>query len=255
MLEDGLDFVGVEVHHGNARLVEDAELALEVVLEVGVLDGGDVVSPNVQEAGNGKVQAQDAVVLERLARDLHVHVGKACLTGVCEVTPEVRGLRGGVVALLALDAVACLDGTQDARVGVGLVSVENRAEHVGDRGLSLGARDANDGEVVVGVAEGLGGGEGHGATQVRGDEGGSAWGNGGQLCGMVLVAEVGHGSLLERRDEVCRLEGGALAHEDVCWDNHARVAVDSRDGHCALLGGDVCCGGQQPLAVEELGER
>ena len=214
-----------------------------------------MVTPNVQEAGNGKVKAQDAVVLEGLARDLHIHVGKACLAGVGEVTPEVRGLRRGVVALLALDAVKGLDGAHDAGTCVRLVAVKHGAEHVGHRRLALGAGDANDGEVVVGVAKGLGRGERHGAAQVRGDECGRSGGNVCQLGCAVPVAKVGHGALFERGGEIGWLEGGALAHKDMRWDNDARVAVDPGDGRGALFGGDVCCGGQQPLIVEKLGKR
>ena len=254
-LENGLDLVGVKVHHGNARLIKDAELALEVVLEIGVLNGRDVVAPNVEEACNCKVKAQDSVVLEGLARDLHVHVGKAGLAGVGEVTPEVRGLRRGVVALLALDAVEGLDGAHDAGTCVRLVAVKHGAEHVGHRRLALGAGDANDGEVVVGVAKGLGRGERHGAAQVRGDECGRSGGNVCQPGCAVPVAKVGHGALFERGGEIGWLEGGALAYKDVRGDNRARVAVDPRDGHSALLGGDVYRGGQQPLIVEELGKR
>ena len=251
---DLVEKVGVEVDDGDRGHVEDLELALEVVLEVGVLDRRDVVAPDVEEAGDAEVEAEDAIVLQTLARHLHGHVLEAGLVGVVEVSPEVGGLGRGVVALLALDAVKGLDAAENARVLVGLIAVENGAEHVGDRRLALGPGDADDLDLVVGAVKGLGGGVGHGRPQVGAHERGHARRDGLELVGVLLVAEVGDCPLPQRDGEVLGLERPPLADEDVTGAGNARVAVDARDGRLGVLGSDVARGREEALLVKELDE-
>ena len=80
--QDAVGVVGVEVDHGAAALLEDLQLGGEVILEVLVLDGADVVEADVQEAPDREVDAVGAVVLERLAGDLHHKAAEARVAGV-----------------------------------------------------------------------------------------------------------------------------------------------------------------------------
>ena len=52
-------------------LGEYLELACEVILEIGMLDGRDVILADVDEASDGKVDPKGAVILKGLARRLH----------------------------------------------------------------------------------------------------------------------------------------------------------------------------------------
>ena len=170
------------------------------------------------------------------------------------MTPEVRALRGGVVALGVLHAVKGVNGADDARAGVGLLTVQHGAQHVGDRGLALGARDAHDLDVVVGVAEGVRGGVCHGAAQVGGHEGGYAGGRLPQGVCVLLVAQIGDSALLERAHEVGRAECLALAHEDVPRADDAGVAVAAGDGRGARFLREVADLGERPPRAEKLGD-
>lgn len=85
----------VQIDAPHLRLGEDPQLGGEVVLKVGVLDGGDVVQADVQEAGGGEAGAQGAVVLQRLAGHLHGEVGDAGRHRVGKVPLEIQG--SGVV--------------------------------------------------------------------------------------------------------------------------------------------------------------
>ena len=104
-VKDALEVGGAEVDHGVVALGEDLELAGEVVLEGGVLDGGDVVCADVEERRDVEREAEAAVILERLARDLHHHGGEVLIAGVGEVAPEVGRLGRGVRGLDVLRAV------------------------------------------------------------------------------------------------------------------------------------------------------
>ena len=108
-VEDTLEVGGAEVDHGVVALGEDLELAGEVILEGGVLDGGDVIRADVEERRDVEREAEAAVILERLARDLHHHGGEVMLAGVGEVAPEVGCLGRGVGGLDVLRAVIGVD--------------------------------------------------------------------------------------------------------------------------------------------------
>ena len=107
--------VCLQVDNGLARLAKNPQLGGKVILPGGVLQGGDVVAADVQEGRHVQVQADDAVVLEGLAGDLHDQVVQVAVARVGDVAPQVAGLGRGVDALRALDAVEGLDGADDGR--------------------------------------------------------------------------------------------------------------------------------------------
>ena len=249
--QDALDVGAAEVHHGGATLAEDLELACEVILERGVLDGRDVVGADVQEGGDVELDAQRAVVLERLARDLHHHGVEAGVTCVGEVAPEVGGLGRGVGRLGVLDAVVGVDGSDDAAGLASVCSVDDVSEHVGRGRLALGARDAHLGKRAVGVAERCGGDEGHRGAHVARDDGACTLRHLGKLVQAGRLADVGHGTLLERGREVGRLEGASLAEEDVARLHEARVAGGAGHGR---VGRELALAREDAALVEELDE-
>ena len=104
--------LGVDVYHGGLALVENAQLAGEIILKGGVLDARDMVAPDIEKDAKGKRHAEHAIVLQPLARDLHDHVAPAGFHGVPQMPPELGGLGSGVVALVVLDAVVGFDGTK-----------------------------------------------------------------------------------------------------------------------------------------------
>ena len=55
-LQHPVGVVAVQVHAGGGRLGKDPQLGGEVVLKIGVLNGGDVVHADVQKHGGGKLQ-------------------------------------------------------------------------------------------------------------------------------------------------------------------------------------------------------
>ena len=152
-MENALEVGAAEVHHGGAALAEDLELACEVVLEGGVLNGGDVILADVEERGDVKFDVQGAVVLERLARHLHDHGGEVGVTRVGKVAPEIRRLGRGVGRLAVLDAVVRVDGPDNTAAPGAVSGVDNGAQHIGRGGLALRARDAHLGKGAVGMGE------------------------------------------------------------------------------------------------------
>jgi len=80
---------------------------------------------------------------------------------------------------------------------VGLLAVEDGAEHIGHGRLALGARDADDLDVVVGSAEGLGGGIGHGGGAGSKLTIEVLRGGGLELVSMFHIAQVGHGAVFK----------------------------------------------------------
>ena len=247
--------VAPQVHHGDARLVEDAQLALEVVLPRGVLERRDVVGPDVEEGGHVEAEPQHAVVLERLARHLHHHARQAAFGRVGEVAPEVWRLGCGVDALHALDAVERLDGAEKSGPRGGQRAaicgrVQDRAQHVGRGRLALGAREADDLEPLVGVAPRRGRDVRHRAAHVAAGEARHLRMGGRQLVGQALLGEVRHAPGLEREVEVVGLERGALAHEDVAGRGLARVAVAAADGRVARAV-EARRAHEEPLALKQ----
>ena len=229
MLKHRVELVGVKVHHRNARLVKNAQLAAKVICKVGVLHGANVIAPNIEEARDVQAQVNHAVVLERLARYLHHQVRQAGVRGVAHVAPQVGGFRCRVHALELLHAVERLDRAQDRRARLGAAGVQDLLQHVAHGRLALGARDAHHVDVAVRVAPRRGGGHGHGAAQVACNKLRHAGRHGGKLVRARVVAQVGDAAGLEGGRKVRRLERGPLAHEEVVRCCEARVAVRAGD--------------------------
>ena len=139
--------VAVQIDAVDGPLAEDPKLGGEVVLKVGVLDGGDVVVADVEKGGGGEIGAQGAVVLQGLAGHLHGQVLQSGLHRVGEVALEVQGVRRGDVGLKAVHPVVGVDGGDQAGLRLALlrhVLVQNVLQIVGGGGLALGPRQADD---------------------------------------------------------------------------------------------------------------
>ncbi len=147
--------VTVQIDAAHVGLGKDVQLGGEVVLKVRVLNGGDVVVADVEKAGGGKVGAQGAVVLQRLAGHLHGEVGDPRRHRVGKVPLEIQGLGGGQVGLEALHPVVGVDGGDDAALRPALlrqVLVQDILQIIGGGGLALGAGDADDRQEPGGMA-------------------------------------------------------------------------------------------------------
>ena len=121
-------------------------------------------------------------------------------------------------------AVVRLDRADDPARALPARLLDDRAEHIGCGGLSLGARDANDGQVTIGVAERRSGCERHGRAQVVRDERGRLGRDCRELVRVRAVAEVGNGPGIKRLGEKLWLERRPLAHEEVSGRDRPRVA-------------------------------
>ena len=71
VLDDAVCILGVGIDAAEAAGVENFELGIEVILEVRVLDGADVVAADVQKRGDIVRDAAHAAVFKRLRRGLH----------------------------------------------------------------------------------------------------------------------------------------------------------------------------------------
>ncbi len=240
--------VAVQVDAVHRPLPEDAQLGGEVVLEVRVLDGGDVILPDVQKAGGGEVGAQGTVVLQGLAGHLHGQVVDAAGGGVGEVPLEVHRVGGGDVGLEPLYPVIGVDGGDHGGLRPAqalLQPVQNVLEIVGGGGFALGARDADDLQLPRGVViEQVGqGGDGR-AHVIHRDAGKVHLRIGGG-------AHIGDGPPVLGRLQKLPLEVGPLADEQGAGDDLPGVV-----GHQLHRRGAVGHGGgvfrQQPPAGQQV---
>ena len=217
-------------------MLEDTQLRGEIVLEVRVFDGGDVVLPDVQEAGGGEVGAQGAVVLQGLAGHLHGQVADAAGRRVGKVPLEIHCIGGGDVGLEPLHPVVGVDGGDHSGLRPAqalLQSVQNVLEVVGGGGFALGARDADDLQLSRGVVIEQVGQGGDGCAHVIHRDAGQVHlriGGG---------AHIGDGPPVLGRLQKLPLEVGPLAEEQGAGDDfpgvvghqfHRRAAVGHSGG-------------------------
>ena len=105
-----------------------------------------MVGADVEKDGGGKVGAQCAVVLQRLAGGLHHQVLHARPDRVGQMALELQGLRGGDVGLKPLHPVIGEDGGQQAAARpapLRLVLVQDVLEVEGGGGFSLCPRQGD----------------------------------------------------------------------------------------------------------------
>ena len=219
--------VAVQVDAADPGLGEDLQLGGEVVLKVRVLDGGDVVLPDVEKAGGGKFRAQGAVVFERLAGHLHGQVLQAGPEGVGEVALELQGLGGGEVGLKALHPVVGVDGGDDPALPpplLGGVLVQDILEVVGGGGLTLGAGDADDLQLPRGVVVEEVGQGGDGPAHVGDQDAGQVH------LGIGGLAHVGGGPQVPGALEKFRPEVGPLAEKEGAGHHVPGVVGHQGDG-------------------------
>ena len=249
-VEHVLHPLGVQVDHGQGGVAEDLQLGGEVVLKVGVLDGGDVIVADVEEDGGREGHAVHAVVLQSLGGDLHGEVLHSAPGGIGEVALEVQGLRGGEVGLEPLHAVVGVDGGDDAALRLfpgGQVLVKDILEVICGGAFPLCTGDTHHVELGAGVVVVEVGQEGHGPAHVGHLEAGGVPG-----LGPGVVGEVDEGPLPEGVGEVLALEVGPLDDEEGPRPDVLGVAGDQRHGGGEEGGREGLSAGEEPLLLEEL---
>ena len=228
-----VNLFGAQIHHGGLCLVKDPEFALKIILKRGVFDRRDVVAADVEEARHVKRQILDALVLERLARDLHDHGLTTGRAAVGDMTPDLGGLGRSIGALVALDAIV---GTHRTDHAAGLARrFDNRLEHKSGRGLSLGAGDAHDLDVVVGTVVDLRRQQGHGRANAINNQHRSTalLRQRLQRLDQRLLTHKCDGARIERHAQKRGLKGSTFAEEYVTCRDRARIKRAA--GHGTLV--------------------
>ena len=232
-LQHTVNLFGAQIHHGGLCLVKDPEFALKIILKRRVFDRRDVVTADVEEARHVKRQILDALVLERLARDLHDHGLATGLTAVGDMAPDLGGLGRGIGALVALDTIV---GVHRADHAAGLARrFDNRLKHKSGRGLSLGTGDAHDLDVVVGTVVDLRRQQGHGRANAINNQHRSTalLRQRLQRLDQRLFAHKCDGTRIERHAQKRGLKGSTFAKEHVTCRDRARIKRAA--GHGTLV--------------------
>ena len=233
-LKHAIGMVDVKAHHGTMCLGEYLELACKVILEIGMLDGRDMVLTDVDEASDGKVDPKGAVVLEGLARRLHHQLACAHRGGVSDMSLELEGLRGGELRGSARDAVVENVGGEDGS-GMGAEcagsSVKHALEIESAGRLALGACEGARLNAARGVVVEHVGQDAHGAAHVVHE-------HARRLDAIErLLGKIAECPRRKRLLQVLALERAALAHKERAGHNLARVGRDEIDqGLLAALG-------------------
>ena len=225
-LQDLGGVVAVQIDAADIGLREDFQLGGEVVLKVGMLDGGDMVGADVQEAGGGEAGAQGAVVLQGLARHLHGQIVHPGGHGIAEVALQIQRLRSGEVGLKSLHTVIGVDGGDHTALGLLfslLIGVQNILKVISGGRFTLSTGNADDIQGLGGVVIAQIGQGSDGAAHIA-DQ------NTGQIhLGIGGQRDVGHGPLVLRHGEKLGFEMGALTDEEGAGNHAAGVVGDKRD--------------------------
>lgn len=232
-LQHTIDPFGAQIHHGGLCLVKDPEFALKIILKRGVFDRRDVVAADVEEARHVKRQILDALVLERLARNLHDHGLATGRAAVGDMAPDLGGLGRSIGALIALDTIV---GTHRADHAAGLARrLDDGLEHKSGRGLSLSAGDAHDLDVVVRTVVDLRRQQGHGRANTINNQHRSTalLRQRLQRLDQRLLAHKCDGARIERHAQKRGLKGSTFAEEHVTCRDRARIKRAA--GHGTLV--------------------
>ena len=92
-----------------------------------------------------------------------------------EMAPQLRSLGRGVVRRLSVFAVKHLNTANHAALGVRLVAVKNSAQHIRAGRLAFCTRNADGGELLVGMSRNACGRVGHGKAHVMHANSGYVW--------------------------------------------------------------------------------
>ena len=198
-----------------------------------MFDRRDVVAADVEEARHVKRQVLDALVLERLARDLHDHGLATGRAAVGDMAPDLGSLGRGVGALVALDTIV---GVHRADHAAGLTRRFNDGlEHESGRGLSLSTSDAHDLDVVVGTVVDLRRQQGHSRAHAVHDQHRRAvlLRQRFQRLDQRLLAHKCDGARIERHAQKRGLKGSTFAKEHVTCRDRARIKRAA--GHGTLV--------------------
>ena len=108
-----LEAVGAAADDGELAVFHQLQLALEVILEIFVLQRADVVLREIEEQPNGEGNAVDPLLLVRLGGDLHRQVADAVGQGIGEALLQFQAFRGGKVGFGAFAAGVHFHGGKD----------------------------------------------------------------------------------------------------------------------------------------------
>ena len=228
--------VSLQVDDAHRCVPKDAQLRGEVILEIRVLGGRNMIAPEIQERTGRKVQPVHAVVFEAVARHLHRYRSKLRVTRVRDMAPKVGSFGRRVDALDVFDTVVHVDGAHHAAAAVTICCVHDGTHHIRAGGLALSARDAKQRQIEVGMSPRLTRNESHGLAEslVGRDDARHVRRGCHQVVGMGAVAQVGDGTLLQRGGEVCRAKRRTLANEHIARTHYARVGIGTRDTYVFL---------------------
>ena len=143
-----------------------------------------------------------------------------------EVTPQLRRLGRGVVRRLSVLAVKHLDAANHAALGVRLVAVKNGAQHIRAGRLAFCTRNADGGELLVGMSRNARGRVGHGKAHVIHANSGYVWRHCLQLLRKRLLAEVRNSPSLHRACQIRWRETRALADKQRAGGDLTRIACN-----------------------------
>ena len=193
---------------GHVGIFQQGLLAPEIILHSGVLMGGDVVRPDVQEDAVAEMLTVGAMHLVGLAADLGGDDGQLMCPGLGEELLHLQRFRGGEMGgdYLAAHVVLHTGEQTGLLPGDGL---HDGVGHIGGGGFALGAGDAHQGEGVRGVVVEPLGCQALGLAHVTDQQGGE------RAVRLHLLGHVAHGAGLLRFEQVFGLEAVALADEQV----------------------------------------
>ena len=141
--------VGVE--NAGPALPEEQALAVQIILEILMLGGADVVRLEVREHPDLKGDAVGAVQHQGLGGDLHDRAVHARFDHFPQIFLDHVGLGRGVGGGNVLLPDDRLDGPDETHAVARVL--EDGAHHVGSGGLALGPRDADHRDLLCRIAE------------------------------------------------------------------------------------------------------
>ena len=238
----------VQIDHRLPRLVEDAQLGAEIILQIGMLLGADVVLAYVEEGGRVQLHSGHPAVGQGLAGHLQHQIAAARLRRVPQMPLQVRGFGRGQRGGDAFHAVVGDDAGKQARVVQALgfpPAVQDGFEEKAGGGLALGAGDAGDHEPPRRMAE-------VSVRQQAQGEADVAHLQAGHGPAEVAFADVGRGAVLNGLIQIFLLEGVALADEKVALPDGAGIVAKAGERPVRGLGQVSRVRGQQTGAGKQI---
>ena len=154
----------IAVDDTDPALLEEQALTLLIILEILMLSGTDMIGGEIGKDTIVKDKALGPVQHQGLGRDLHNDRLNARVRHILKDLLQGQGFGGGVGGRNPDIAVQGLDRADQTYFEAG--ALQDGPDHVGGRGLSLGACNADDLHAGRGIAEPRGRDKGHGITGI-----------------------------------------------------------------------------------------